>query len=179
MMDKTIQRRFFQGLGLVVFAYGIVLGTGALAGGSQVLEPLAPFVARGVTTSAPQKHQPHFTVVRSLPQLQSALAAAKGHSVLVDFWAKWCVECQRMDVETYDDPRVEHALQSLTLIRVDVTASDAASRDLLHHFQLFGPPAVLLVNPDGHMVARYEGYEGPDTLLQHLQQKLGNTMPDH
>ncbi len=167
--------RFFQGLGLLAFAYGLVLGIGALAGGSQVLEPLAPFVAQNVTTSTPQNHRPRFTVVRSLPQLQSALAAAKGHPALVDFWAKWCVECQRMDVETYDNPRVEHALQPLALLRVNVTASDAASRDLLHHFQLFGPPAVLLVNPAGRMVAQYEGYEGPDTLLQHLQQKLGHT----
>ncbi|WP_342633511.1 thioredoxin fold domain-containing protein, partial [Acidithiobacillus thiooxidans] len=91
----------------------------------------------------------------------------------------WCVECQRMDVETYDNPRVEKALQPLTLIRVNVTASDAASRHLLHHFQLFGPPAVLLVNAQGRLVAQYEGYEGPETLLQHLRQKLGHTMTDH
>nr|WP_264319163.1 protein-disulfide reductase DsbD [Acidithiobacillus montserratensis] len=168
--------RFFQGLGLLVFAYGLTLGVGALAGGSQVLEPLRPFVApAGVTTSAPQNQLPRFTVVRSLTQLYTALASAKGHPVLVDFWARWCVECQRMDVETYDNRRVEKALQSVTLIRVDVTASDAASRQLLHHFQLFGPPAVLLVNPVGRMVAQYEGYEGPDTLLQHLRQELGHS----
>ncbi|WP_418910557.1 protein-disulfide reductase DsbD [Acidithiobacillus ferriphilus] len=165
---------FAQGFGLLVFAYGIALGIGALAGGTLVLEPLAPFVDRDVTATTSQNATPHFTMVRSLPQLQAALTAAKGHPLLVDFWAKWCVECQRMDVETYDNPRVEHALQPLTLIRVDVTASNAASRELLHHFQLFGPPAVLLVNPDGRMVAQYEGYEGPETLLQHLQQKLVN-----
>ncbi|WP_241781461.1 protein-disulfide reductase DsbD [Acidithiobacillus thiooxidans] len=167
-------KHFAQGFGLLVFAYGIALGIGALAGGTLVLEPLAPFVDRDVTATTPQNATPHFTMVRSLPQLQAALTAAKGHPLLVDFWAKWCVECQRMDVETYDNPRVEHALQPLTLIRVDVTASNAASRELLHHFQLFGPPAVLLVNPDGRMVAQYEGYEGPETLLQHLQQKLVN-----
>lgn len=172
-------KHFFQGFGLLIFAYGIALGIGALAGGTLVLEPLAPFVVRDVTATTPQNATPHFTLVRSLPQLQAVLTAAKGHPVLVDFWAKWCVECQRMDVETYDNPRVEHALQPLTLIRVDVTASDSASRELLHHFQLFGPPAVLLVNPDGYLVAQYEGYEGPETLLQHLQQKLGNTMADH
>ncbi len=177
--------RFFQGLGILAVVYGMVLGVGALAGASLVLEPLAPFVAKDVSVAPPQNHSlretlsPHFTVVRSLPQLQSALAAAKGHPVLVDFWATWCVECQRMDVETYDNPRVEKALQPLTLIRVNVTASDAASRHLLHHFQLFGPPAVLLVNAQGRLVAQYEGYEGPETLLQHLQQKLGNTLTDH
>ncbi|WP_081577667.1 protein-disulfide reductase DsbD [Acidithiobacillus thiooxidans] len=177
--------RFFQGLGILAVVYGMVLGVGALAGASLVLKPLAPFVAEEVSVAPLQNHSlpknqpPHFNVVRSLPQLQSALAAAKGHPVLVDFWATWCVECQRMDVETYDNPRVEKALQPLTLIRVNVTASDAASRHLLHHFQLFGPPAVLLVNAQGRLVAQYEGYEGPETLLQHLQQKLGNTITDH
>ena len=172
-------QRFRQGLGLLIFVYGVALSVGALAGGSQVLEPLAPFVASDILPAAREPLTPHFTVVRSLKQLRAALATDKGHPVLVDFWAKWCVECQRMDAETYDNPRVEHALQPLALVRVDVTASDAASRDLLHHFQLFGPPAVLLIRPDGHMVAQYEGYEGPQTLLRHLQQKLGLTMANH
>ncbi|WP_226827275.1 MULTISPECIES: protein-disulfide reductase DsbD [Acidithiobacillaceae] len=163
-----------QGLGVVLLVYGVALALGALGGGTQVLEPLAPYTGRTIGLSAAQTPAtPQFTLVRSLPQLQAALAADKGHPILVDFWAKWCVECQRMDVETYDNPRVEKALRSLSLIRVDVTASNEASADLLHHFQLFGPPAVMLVNPQGHLVAQYEGYEGPSTLLRHLHEKLG------
>ncbi|WP_369576481.1 thioredoxin family protein [Acidithiobacillus ferrianus] len=78
-----------------------------------------------------KRHEPVYRAQNhSLPQLQSALTAAKEHPVLVDFWARWCMECQRMDVETYDNPRVEKALQPLTLIRVNVTASDAASRNM-------------------------------------------------
>ena len=83
-----------------------------------------------------------------------------------------------MDMETYDNPRVGEALRSLSLIRVDVTANNEASADLLHQFQLFGPPAILLVNPQGHLVAQYEGYEGPNALLHHLHEKIGRTTPD-
>ncbi|MHB8249636.1 MAG: protein-disulfide reductase DsbD [Acidithiobacillus sp.] len=162
--------RFWQGVGLLLFAYGLALGAGALAGATRVLEPLAPFTNRGQVPMS-SRHLP-FQMVRSLPQLQAALAAAKGRPVLVDFWAKWCVECQRMDVTTYDNPRVEKTLRPFVLIRVDVTSSDAASRDLLRQYHLFGPPAVLLINPQGTMVASYEGYEGPNTLLQHLRQML-------
>lgn len=168
--------RFWQGVGLLLFAYGLALGAGALAGATRVLDPLAPFTNRG-QVSMPDRHLP-FRMVRSLPRLQAALAAAKGRPVLVDFWAKWCVECHRMDVMTYDNPKVEKALQHFALIRVDITASDAASRDLLRQYHLFGPPAVLLINPQGTMVAQYEGYEGPDTLLQHLHQKLPTPSSD-
>lgn len=160
-------RRFWQGVGLLLFAYGLALAAGALAGATQVFEPLAPFTNRG-EIPIPSRHLP-FQMVRSLPELQAALAAARGRPVLVDFWAKWCVECQRMDVTTYTNHRVEKVLRSLALIRVDVTANDAASRDLLRQYHLFGPPAVLLINAQGAMVAQYEGYEGPNTLLQHLQ----------
>lgn len=168
--------RFWQGVGLLLFAYGLALGAGALAGATRVLEPLAPFTNRG-QAPMPDRHLP-FQMVRSLPQLQAALAAADGRPVLVDFWAKWCVECHRMDVMTYDNPKVEKVLQHFALIRVDMTASDAASRDLLRQYHLFGPPAVLLINPQGTMVAQYEGYEGPDTLLQHLHQKLPTPSSD-
>ena len=169
-------QQFRRGLGLLALVFGVALFIGALGGGSQVLQPLAPFVQREMPFPREQQTStPHFTLVHSLSQLRSALAAEKGHPVLVDFWAKWCVECQRMDVETYDNPRVESALRPLSLIRVDVTANDSQSSALLHHFQLFGPPAVLLANPDGHLVAQYEGYEGPNTLLRHLQEKLGTT----
>ncbi|MBU2764433.1 protein-disulfide reductase DsbD [Acidithiobacillus caldus] len=169
--------RLWQGIGLALFAYGLAMGAGALAGGRLVLEPLAPFVVHGEaigvqpTKTANQRFKRH--MVTSLTQLHQALLAAKGHPVLVDFWAKWCVECQRMDVETYGNPLVDQTTRSLVLIRVNVTASDSASRALLHHFQLFGPPATLLVSASGRTVAKYEGYEGPQTLLQHVQQKLG------
>ncbi len=168
--------RFLQGLGLLIFAYGLALGAGALAGGSQVLEPLAPFVAGPSAAVAMPAGTPRFTRVRSLSELQSVLATDRGHPVLVDFWAKWCVECQRMDVETYDNPRVENVLVPFQLIRVDVTANDQASQTLLHYFQLFGPPAVLLVRPDGKTVAQYEGYEGVETLLTHIRQEQSGVL---
>ncbi|MEY2340850.1 protein-disulfide reductase DsbD, partial [Acidithiobacillus sp. IBUN Pt1247-S3] len=171
---------FFRGLGLVIFLYGVLLGIGAASGASQVLQPLAPLVAQRdkqrvipSAQTANQRFEQH--MVTSLTQLHHALLAAKGHPVLVDFWARWCVECQRINVETYENPQVDMGLRHVTLIRVNVTASDAASRNLLHHFQLFGPPAILLIGASGHLIAQYEGYEGPHTLLHHVQQKLGAT----
>lgn len=172
LSDSPGWDRLWQGLGLALFAYGLALGAGALAGGGQVFKPLAPFTAVHYSASAaPLGIRPRFEVVHSLAGLRTALSASNGRPALVDFSARWCVECQRMDTTTYDNSNIERALRTFHLIRVDVTAKDAASSALLRHFRLFGPPAILLANGGGKLVAQYEGYEDPHTLLRHLRKK--------
>ena len=46
--------------------------------------------------------------------------------------------------EVYPDPQVAAALNDFQLIAVDVTETNAQSRELLNHFNLFGPPSLLL-----------------------------------
>ncbi|MBU2826990.1 protein-disulfide reductase DsbD [Acidithiobacillus ferriphilus] len=160
-------RRFWKGVGVLLLAYGLVMGLGALSGASDPLQPLTPYTAG----PAHQETRPgalHFSVVKTPEALQNALAQAHGKPVLVDYWASWCVECVRMDKVTFADPRVRAALRGWVLIRVDVTKDDAASRVLLKRHNLVGPPAFIAVGADGKMAAQQEGYLGSEAFLQWL-----------
>ena len=161
-------RRFWKGFGVLVLAYGLAMGVGALGGAADPLKPLAPFTAsRTVGVQTPDAAL-RFSVVKTPEALQAALEQAKGKPVLVDYWASWCVECVRMDKVTFANPRVEAALQGWRLIRVDVTQNDAVSRALLKRYHLVGPPAFVAVNAGGKTVAQQEGYLGPEAFLRWL-----------
>ncbi|MHB8253309.1 MAG: protein-disulfide reductase DsbD [Acidiferrobacter sp.] len=164
-------RRLGKGAGLVLFAYGLALGSGALLGGSNIRAPwhqLRSF--SGTHARAPVSA---FRTVTSLSAFQAALTAARGRPVLVDFWATWCLDCKAMDTVTFASPRVQQMLATMALIRVDVTQHNAATQRVLHKFGLFGPPAILLFNAKGRLAGRYPGYEGPTTLLRRLDAVRG------
>ncbi len=161
-------RRFWKGIGIVLLAYGLVMGVGALSGASDPLQPLARFLQVSKGTQAQSSAALHFTVVKSPAALDAALQQAKGKPVLIDYWASWCVECARMDRVTFATPAVEKALGNRVLIRVDVTQDDASSRALLKRFNLVGPPAFMAIGSNGQVQAQQEGYLGPQAFLHWL-----------
>jgi thiol:disulfide interchange protein DsbD len=138
--------RLWKTLGVALLGYGGVLmvGAGAGAGAEDVFHPLAPFVAR--SSASPAAVKPVFGAIKSTADLAAALASAAvaGRPVMLDVYADWCVECKRLERDTFGDPVIAAQMTAFTLLRVDVTANDDADRALLASLELFGPPAVLL-----------------------------------
>ncbi len=155
---------FRKALGIVLLAWGLVMGVGALEGQSDPFAPL-PTSHTDIPSVAPMLH---FQRVRSPAELDQALAQARGKPVLVDYWASWCVECARMDQMVFQNPKVRKALAGYGLIRVDVTENDQDSRQLLRQHHLAGPPAFLLISPSGKLQAVQEGFLGPDAFVHWL-----------
>jgi thioredoxin:protein disulfide reductase len=139
-------QRFWKGIGLIFLCYGVVLLVGAAAGAEDPLRPLAPLAGRGAHAETPLAT---FLPVKGLVQLESAVAHAEGRPVLVDFYADWCVECKRLERNTFADPAIQQKLAGFVLLRADLTAADATDTALLQRFELQGPPAVLFFNADG------------------------------
>jgi thiol:disulfide interchange protein DsbD len=145
-----------------------VLGATQLVGlASGARDPLAP-LAR-FTGGAPVQ-QLAFTRIKTVEQLDAALAATNGRTAMLDFYADWCVSCKEMEKLTFVDPQVRARLANTVLLQVDVTANDGADRAMLKRFGLFGPPGIILFDRAGREIAdgRVIGYQDSGKFLASL-----------
>ena len=145
-------RRLWKGSGLAMLVYGVLLMVGAASGGGDLLHPL-----QGFTTGPGSQAAIAFKPIKGLAGLDAELgrASAQGQSVMLDFYADWCVSCKEMERRTFPDAGVRRALADTVLLKADVTANDEKDRALLAHFGLFGPPAILFFGPDGRERSRF------------------------
>ncbi|AJO79798.1 protein-disulfide reductase DsbD [Pseudomonas sp. MRSN 12121] len=138
------------GAGAVVFGlWGSLLLVGAAGGSDDLWRPLK--VYSGGTGGATVSAHDAFTTVKDPAALQNALdtAKAQGQWVLLDYYADWCVSCKIMEKQVFGQPQVLEALKEVRLLRLDVTADNAASRELLNRYKVPGPPSLLWIGPDG------------------------------
>ena len=138
---------------------------GLASGGRDAWAPLAHF------GGAPQQHGLAFTRVKTVDQLDAALAANAGKTVMLDFYADWCVSCKEMEKFTFVDPRVQQKLADTVLLQVDVTANDTDDKAMLKRFGLFGPPGIILFDGQGKEIAdsRVIGFQNAEKFLDSLQ----------
>lgn len=121
---------------------------GAASGGDSVLRPLvhlrAPTVAASTSTVA-------YIEAKSIEDVNARLAEARarGQWTLIDFYADWCVSCHVIERNVFGDPSVAARLAGMQVLRPDVTHNDAMDQALLKHWQVLGPPTLILVGPDG------------------------------
>ena len=163
--DASGWLKLWKGLGVLLALAGAALVVGVAAGSRNVLQPLQGL---GATVASAGAGQPlRFAPVASAAELDTRLAGAHG-TVMLDFWADWCVSCKEMDRFTFTAPRVRASLQRLTLLRADVTADNAAQQALLKRFELFGPPGIIFFR-DGREIGRVVGEENAQAFLRSLQ----------
>ena len=165
--DASGWLRLWKGLGVLLALAGAVLVIGVASGSRNMLQPLQGLGGSAVA----QAEQPlRFAPIASVAQLDRTLADTRG-TVMLDFWADWCVSCKEMDRFTFSDPRVHSRLRDLALLRADVTANTAADQALLKRFQLFGPPGIIFFR-DGREIGRVVGEQDARDFLASLQ-RLG------
>lgn len=140
--------------GLLAIVYGILLLIGVAAGSSDPLQPLGTLRASaGAGSGAVETKAPilAFETIKSLDDLNKRVAAATaaGKPVMLDFYADWCTSCKEMERYTFSDKSVQAALSNAILLHADVTANDAVDQELMHHFNILGPPTIAFYGPDG------------------------------
>jgi thiol:disulfide interchange protein DsbD len=171
-----------RGVGALAALYGVLLLVGALAGRSDPLQPLA-----GVFGSAPStggtaaggEHAVAFKRIKSTADLDAEIAAARaaGKTVLLDFYADWCVSCKEMEKYTFPAQEVRAALGNAALLQADVTANDEIDQALMQRFGILGPPSILFFGADGTEQQDYRvvGYKPADEFAPHVRQAFASS----
>ncbi len=165
-------RRLSKGIGIAVLVYGVVLIVAAAGGGKDMFRPLQTNDLTLSGTQTPSNHA--FKPVKGVSMLREQIEIAKTQQkpVMLDLYADWCIDCKRLDRDTFSDQNVQHTLRGTVLLKADVTANDEQDKDLLRTLGVYGPPAVLFFGPNGVERREYRlaGYLGPSDFYSHLHQ---------
>ena len=166
-----------KGFGLLTIIYGASLILGSLSGNTNPLQPLANIgIMNGQKTIT---NELHFKRIKSLDNLYSELAQAKlqNKSVMLDFYADWCVSCKEMEAYTFTDEQVINSLTNTILLQADVTANDEIDQALLNELNVFGPPTIIFYNKNGIKKNGYEvvGYMKAKEFARHTQSALSTS----
>jgi thiol:disulfide interchange protein DsbD len=176
----TVVRR---GLGALAMVYGVLMLVGALSGRSDPLQPLAginvggPAGTAASDASGMSAHGIEFVRIKSSADLDREIAAANaaGKTVLLDFYADWCVSCKEMEKYTFPHADVQAALQGAVKLQADVTDNDEVDQALMQRFGILGPPSILFFGRDGIERPEYRvvGFKPAEEFAPHIRQAFG------
>jgi len=175
-MEKGISgwKRLWKSLGIVLLVLGITEIVGAAAGGDYWLKPLAG-LSSSVATGEVASHS-EFQRIKSNVDLQNKISQARqqGRPVMLDFYADWCVECKRMERNTFPQTQIQTLFEQFDLVQADVTANDDVDQALMKAFGIIGPPAILFFDSSGNEMKAYRlvGYFEAGEFADHLQKVL-------
>ncbi|HGT2360486.1 TPA: protein-disulfide reductase DsbD [Yersinia enterocolitica] len=174
--------RLWSLLAIAFFGWAFILSLKAHSGWARAFQllllaalliaarPLQDWAFGSPTQQSEIKHLA-FKQVADLPQLQAALAQAKGKPVMLDLYADWCVACKEFEKYTFSDEQVQRQLADTVLLQADVTANSAEHAALLKELNVLGLPTILFFDAQGNEIpaARVTGFMNAGGFLLHLQ----------
>ncbi|HID06492.1 MAG TPA: DUF255 domain-containing protein, partial [Armatimonadetes bacterium] len=103
-------------------------------------------------------------------RLQQAIA--DGKPVVIDFTAKWCAMCKKLEKRTFANPRVRAELRRFVCLKVDMTYGSLTNQNVAERYDVRGLPTVVLVDSKGreHRELRITGFISPQEFIQRLKQ---------
>jgi thiol:disulfide interchange protein DsbD len=166
-------RRLWKSLGLVLLLVGTIEIIGAATGGDDWMKPLQQVRSGGQAAHA---ELIEFEKIKSMADLNRAVAIANksGKPAMLDFYADWCVECVRMERNTFGEPEIQTLLGKIQPLQADVTENDDTDQALMEQYDVIGPPAILFFDRNGRELPgfRLVGYFEPEEFAAHLVRVL-------
>ncbi len=167
---ETGWAKLWKGVGVLAVTWGVLILIGAAAGGRDPMQPLKGVLSSA--THAGMTEQAVFKRVKTVADLENELylAAQNGRIAMIDFYADWCVECIKMEKQTFSDPEIQKLFANVHLLQADVTANDEDDKALLKYFGIYGPPTIAFFDLDGQERKGYRivGYKSANDFQEHL-----------
>ena len=164
-------KKLWKGLGVLLLIYGIIILLGLASGNRNVYQPLKGLA--GISGTASQVEHLNFKQIKGVDGFNAELerANAAGKTVMLDFYADWCVSCKEMEAFTFSDPAVQKALDGVVLLQADVTPNDEKDTELYKHFGIIGPPSIMFFGTDGKENRNYRvvGFMPADKFSEHVK----------
>lgn len=134
-----------QGVGIILFIYGVLILIGTSIGANNPLKPLAAL--RVDVLNEAQSYQP--VQQQTLSSIKQQLEQAQGSPILLDFYADWCSSCKEMEATTLQDPQVKALLSQFKWIKVDITQNSAENKEIMRYFNVVAPPTFIFFDQQG------------------------------
>jgi thioredoxin-like negative regulator of GroEL len=100
------------------------------------------------------------------------LARAQRKPILVDFWAKWCGWCKKLDHTTYVDPAVTRLAEGFVALKVNAEGAPHEV-EFAARYDVATLPTIAILSPGGRLVSRVSGYQGPGRFPRTLEAARG------
>jgi len=97
------------------------------------------------------------------------LAGTDGRPMLATFVTDWCPYCSKMDRQTWKASSVIERVSGLVTVRVDADERE----DLAARYRVNGLPSTLLLDGDGRIISRSDGYLTSRQLLSWIDKTVG------
>ena len=166
-------RKLWKSMGVVLLLVGVIEIIGAASGADNWMSPIKTLRTTGQVNDA---EHVNFQKIKSLADLKAKVADVNevGKPAMLDFYADWCVECIRMERNTFSQPEIQTLFKQIQPLQADVTLNDKTDQALMAEYGVIGPPAILFFDRNGNELRNFRlvGYFEPEEFSRHLQRVI-------
>jgi thiol:disulfide interchange protein DsbD len=159
--------RLKKAFGIICTILGIYFLGGYLLHSGLIWPPLQ---FAGDATESPVVHEEKIPWEGDL-DLALERAHSEGRPVLIDTWATWCVNCQKLDRVTWSDDRVAAEATRFIPVKLQLETNDSpVTQEFLRFFGLnqYSLPTIILINTAG-TVEVIQGFIDANNMLARMR----------
>ena len=99
-------------------------------------------------------------------------ATTKYQASLIYFTSDWCISCRTLEKNTFNNNQLLNYFEQLNALKVDVTDNNDDDKQLMKQFNIFVPPTIIMINPDGNEISslRKIGVITSEELIEGIEQ---------